>query len=692
MKTYDAIVIGAGSGGLTSAVGFKNIGKSVLLVEKEHMGGECTNTGCIPSKAILNHAKKYHLAKKLAGDSPSLSSYKNETFNEIKRIVDGILAHETPDVFKEMGIDVIMGEATFTGKNTVSVNDKNFEFKKAVIATGSSPRMIDIKGLDEKYVLTNQNVFTQEKIPEKLLVIGSGPIGMELGQAFAMLGSEVTIGTIDHRFAKLEDPEISPIIRKEFEELGVTIYDHAFISHVDGDTAHFNIKDDEGHVLGSKSIEFEKVLIAIGRVPNIPTGLENAGIKYNKHAIETNIHYRTTNKNVYAVGDVSLRNKFTHTADDAARHVVKEILLPFTRPQRFRQVPKVTYTQPEIAAVGLSHAQAADKYGKDSIIKISVPFSENDRAITDGSTENGLAIITAKKLSGRILGANIIGQSAGEILSTITLAMEQKISLWKINSLVFPYPTISQVIKKASDKFLAYQLGNIKGDVLSLIKRNGSKLFALVFWGALISTFFWYKNSNNLTFLDMARSIGDINATVWGPLIFIVIYTLRPLIFFTATLLTILAGVLFGLWGGIAWTMIGENLSANVAYWVGRFFGGDIKLPEGVVKHFRDEARKNSFMTVLVARFIYLPFDLTNYAAGIMKIKWSSYALATIIGIIPGMTTFVALGASFQSIADFDPEMVSANPKTLALSAVLFIGSLILARFIKKQQSSKKTL
>jgi len=222
-------------------------------------------------------------------------------------------------------------------------------------------------------------------------------------------------------------------------------------------------------------------------------------------------------------------------------------------------------------------------------------------------------------------------------------------------------------------------------------KKKYIKLVGLLFWAALLVAFFYYKTTNELTFLEMARTIGDAEETKWAPLVFIVVYALRPLIFFPATLLTILAGVLFGPIYGVIYTIFGENMSANLAYWVGRFFGGDVKLPEGVVKHLRTTAQENSFTTVLIARFIYLPFDLTNYASGILKVSWPSYFLATLIGIMPGLTTFVLLGASFENLADFDPSMVKFDPQTFGISAVLFVSSLLLARYFKKRQSQKKT-
>jgi len=466
MKKYDVVVVGAGSGGLTAAVGFKNIGKSVLLIEREHMGGECTNTGCIPSKTLLHRATHYSNAIALSGENEQTKQYKTETLNHVRKIIGNILEHETPEKFEKEGIDVVFGEAIYTSPSTLRVGKIDYEFGKSVIATGSSPRMIDIPGLDSEHVLTNQNVFLLEKIPEKLLIIGSGPIGMELGQAFAMLGTSVTIVTRDKRFAALEDPKISELLEKRFEDQNIQIIVDSEVTSVSKNAAHISSQ-------GKKvSVDFDKVLIAIGRVPNIPEGLKSAGVQITSHGVETDKHHRTTNKNIFAVGDVALQFKFTHTADDAARHVVKRSLLkvfPLSS-QQSRAIPKVTYTRPSIATVGLSYTDAVKKYGEHKIIRVEASYEQNDRAITDGATEYGHAIVVAKKISGRIVGAHIIGQSSGEIISLFTLAIEDRISMWRLNKLIYPYPTISLIIKKLTDNFMSYQLSNIPSDIFSYFK------------------------------------------------------------------------------------------------------------------------------------------------------------------------------------------------------------------------------
>ncbi|MEX0930751.1 MAG: NAD(P)/FAD-dependent oxidoreductase, partial [Candidatus Paceibacterota bacterium] len=425
---FDVIVIGAGSGGLTAAVGFAKVGKRVLLVEREHLGGECANSGCVPSKALLHHAKAYHQATTIAGTNTATETYRKEAFTYVRSKIDEILAEETPEAFENLGITVVMGEAQFTAPYNLKVGNKIYSFKTAIIATGSSPRLMDISGLDQNTILTNQNIFALKKIPKRILIIGAGPVGLEIGQALALLGSEVTIAAIDTEFARLEDPAIRSILRKQFESLGIKIELQAFIQKVENSEAIFNRKDDNV-VTETFRVQFDTILIAIGRVPNIPHGIEAAGIKADARCIMVDSQYRTSNKYVYAIGDVSQRLKFTHTADDSARQVVTRIISKgFLRVNKRKAVPKVTYTLPEVAQVGLSWGEAVKKFGEERVMRIEIPFTHSDRAKTDNDT-TGLLIVVARRLNGTVLGANIIGPAAGEILSLFTLAIDRKVSM-----------------------------------------------------------------------------------------------------------------------------------------------------------------------------------------------------------------------------------------------------------------------
>jgi len=688
---YDIIVIGAGSGGLTTAIGFSKVGKKVLLVEKEHMGGECTNTGCIPSKALLHHAREFYTASKISGETTANETYRSQAFTYVRNIVNEVLQEETPETFAKLGIDVVMGEAIFLSKCSLKVGEVEYRYKTAIIATGSSPRTLEVPGLEETDILTNQNIFSLNDVPEKLLIIGGGPIGLEMAQAFAMLGSEVTIAERSETFARLEDATIGPILRNSFESMGIIIKTGAAIEKVDGNTARFTVTTDKDNT-EKFTTEFDQILVAIGRVPNIPAGIELAGITADAHGVLVDGQHLTSNKYVYAVGDVAQRLKFTHTADDTARQVVAHVTSKgILRLNQNKAVPKVTYTSPEVAQVGLSWNEAIAHYSTDHLMRIEVPFTENDRAKTDAATD-GVLVVIAKRISGRVLGAHIAGPAAGEMINIFTLAIDHKISLWKLQKVIFAYPTYSLVIKKAADQFVGRQISDVRTDLLHLIKRHAPKLIAATLWIAAITGFNQYQTTQGLTTTQTAINVFDvITMTIWGPLLYILIYAIRPVTFFPATALTILAGIFFGFVWGTILTVIAATLAAGVAYLVGRFFGANLKLERTALGSSIAALRENTFSAVLMMRLIFLPFDLVSYAAGILQTKFMPFILATFAGIILGTATFVSIGASLN-VAEFQANGFSFDlfePQFLLLSAIIFIVSLGLSKVLKRWRVEK---
>lgn len=679
MENFDVVVVGAGSAGLTVAVGLAKARKKVLLVEKEHLGGECTNSGCIPSKALLYFAKEYYLTKKLAGRT---NQEPVDALLYLKQKRAEILEEETPAALEHHGMKVILGEAKFLTPNSIEVNSESFHFTKAVIATGSNPRIIDLPGVNQSDILTNQNIFELETLPKQLLIIGAGPIGMELGQALAMLGTKVTIVSNQNEFAHLEDPALRSLIEKSFIDLGITILKSANVNRIENGQALITLANKS-----EARVAFDKILIAIGRTPKLPKGLESANIIYDGDGVKIDSQYRTTNKSVYAIGDVSQKLKFTHTAGDTGRQVVAHILSRgWLRVDSSKAVPKVTYINPEVAQVGLSEKEVIEKYKPAEYHRLEIPFSSNDRAHTDGKT-NGLVVVFAKRISGQILGAHIAGERAGELISYFTLGIDEKLSLWTLRRLIFAYPTYSLLVQKVGDVFLATQLQSLKTDLIFLLKKHLPKIVALIFWSILIYQFQHYRISNNLSYGDLLFSLYEFfTMSMWGPLIYIVLYAVRPLIFFPATLLTALSGALFGLWWGVIYTIIGANLSANLAYWVGRFFGSDLRLEDSFLGKYVKWLRSRPFESVLFMRLFFVPFDLANYGAGILKVKWSSYTLATIVGTLPGSTIFVSLGAalSVMSIMDNGITFDAFEPKYIAVSIILFVVSVVLSKWLQK--------
>ena len=254
----------------------------------------------------------------------------------------------------------------------------------------------------------------------------------------------------------------------------------------------------------------------------------------------------------------------------------------FVRVRAQKAVPKVTYTDPEVAQVGLGWEAAAGLYGGDCIYRIEVPLDSNDRARTD-TAGAGILVVIARRLSGRVLGAHMIGPRAGELITIFTIAIDHKLSLWRLNRVIYAYPTYALWIKKATDTFITQQLQHIRTDILSLVCRHRSKVAAALVWSIVLFTFQYYRVSNDHTYQELlVQLFSFFTGTVYGPLLYIVVYTIRPLIFFPATVLTALSGALFGFWWGIVYTIVGENLSANLAYWIGRFFGKDGRLENGV--------------------------------------------------------------------------------------------------------------
>jgi len=686
-ENYDVVVLGAGSGGLSSAVGLAKVGKRVLLIEREHMGGECTNSGCIPSKALLHHAKQYYSGIAVAGKTASSETFRQEAFTYVRNKITELLNDETPEHFRNLGMTVVLGEGIFTSPKSIKVGQTEYFFKKAIVATGSQPRPLFVPGLAPERVLTNQNLFLLERIPEKILIVGGGPIGMEMGQALAMLGSLVTIVDNGPRFARLEDEAISPIITKVFTNLGITILNNAGVVKVENDLATIEVKNTEGQVNDFKMVTFDKVLVAIGRVPNIPAGIDMAHVTATTFGISVNKNWQSSNKHIYALGDVAAALKFTHVADDTARQVVAHIVSMGLLSVKEKAVPKVTYTEPEIAQVGLSWTEAKETIGEEYIMRVEVPLSANDRARTDDATE-GLLVVVAKRLSGQILGAHLIAPRAGELLSTLTLAMENNISLYRLRSTIFAYPTYSLILKRAGDYFLAQQFKDLKPDLLRVVKRQGGKVLIALLWLWGLFTIYSYQQTLGLSASELSLQLFSfITSSPVAPLLYILLYTIRPITFFPGTALTILSGVFFGL-SGIIYTIIGANLSSALAYAVGRLFSKNKTSKQTLFSSWSELLNKNPFLAILTMRLMFLPFDVVNYGAGLLRVSFVPYLLATFLGTLLGIVTFVTIGASI-SVQEFTKNGIATEAidgTFIALSAAIFIASIIISKYLQKKK------
>ncbi|BAU10622.1 tRNA uridine 5-carboxymethylaminomethyl modification enzyme GidA, putative [Leptolyngbya sp. NIES-3755] len=441
---YDLVVIGAGTAGLVVAAGAAGlgIGLKVAIIEKHLMGGDCLNVGCVPSKTVIRSSRvvgEMQQARSFGVIPPDQIEVDFPAVMErMRRVRAEISENDSAERFQKLGIDVFLGEGRFLDRERIAVGDRILKFKKAAIATGARASKPNIPGLAEVGFLTNETVFSLTERPNHLAVIGGGSIGCEMAQTFRRLGCEVTLFHNKNRLLDREDPEAAEILKTVLIDEGIRIVFNRSIDKVEpGKTIHFN----------SEQITVDEILVGAGRSPNIEgLNLEAAGVEYTKKGVKVDDYLQTTNSKIFAAGDICMDWKYTHAADAAARIVIKNALFsPFglSRSKLSNLVmPWATYTDPEIAHVGLYEAPNAET--------IKIPLEKVDRAIADGET-NGFVKILHRK--GEILGATIVARHAGEMISEVTLAIVGKCSLNTLSSVIHPYPTQAEVIRKAADAY-----------------------------------------------------------------------------------------------------------------------------------------------------------------------------------------------------------------------------------------------
>lgn len=431
---YDLVVIGAGSGGLTAAIGGAKIGARVLLIEKELLGGDCTHYGCVPSKALI----KFSQNNRAVGTKKAL-----EHVQKTKKV---IADHETKEELEKItNLHIQFGEPKFISKNVLELNSKNIEAKNFVIATGSTARIPEIDGIDKVEVLTHREIFKPREF-KSLTVIGGGPIGAELAQAFCKLGVKVTIIETNDRILKREDKAAAELVMKIFEEDGIEIVTNAKIDKI----SHSNGKKIVH--LGKKEIKSDEVLVAIGKKPNVKgLGLEKAGVEYTENGIKVNSRGRTTNRRIYAVGDVVEGPQFTHFANHQGKVALTNMIFKFPVKVDTKVFPKVTFTNPQIASIGITEEDATNQ--EIEFIKLYKKYSEIDRAITDNNSNGFFKILTDKK--GFIIGATLVGEGSGELIGEIALAMKNKIKASSFSDTIHPYPTYGYGLRNTMDQFRA---------------------------------------------------------------------------------------------------------------------------------------------------------------------------------------------------------------------------------------------
>ncbi|WP_201864236.1 dihydrolipoyl dehydrogenase family protein [Microvirga soli] len=470
----DLCVIGAGSAGLSVASIAASFGASVVLVEKNRMGGDCLNVGCVPSKALIAaslHARTMREAGSfgIGGGEPSVDFAKVHA--HVKGAIAAIAPMDSGERYRAMGVSVIESEARFTDAQTVVAADQVIEARRFVIATGSRPAVPPIPGLEQISYLTNETIFDLAEKPEHLVVIGGGAVGVEIAQAYRLLGAEVTLLEAGERLLAQEDPEMASIIEGALRSDGVVVRAGSSISRVEPAEA-----GGVGVVLdSSETIKGSHLLVATGRKPIVDDiGLEAAGIASDASGILVDKGLRTSNRRVYAIGDCAggagAGARFTHVANHHAGLVIRNAL--FRLPIRVGQapIPRVTYTAPEFASVGLTEAQARKEHGTIRILRWA--FADNDRARTERRTEGHVkAVVTPR---GRILGCSIVGAHAGELIMPWVLAMSRGLKVSHLAGLIYPYPTYSEVTKSTAVEFLKPSAQNPwVRRLVSLVRRLG---------------------------------------------------------------------------------------------------------------------------------------------------------------------------------------------------------------------------
>jgi pyruvate/2-oxoglutarate dehydrogenase complex dihydrolipoamide dehydrogenase (E3) component len=451
---YNLVVIGAGTAGLVTAAGAAGLGARVALIERHLMGGDCLNVGCVPSKCVIRSSRLVgdvmsadQLGVRVSGAEVDFGA----VMARMRRLRARLSVIDSAQRFtQEKGVDVFLGDARFTGADSVEVAGQTLRFKRAVITTGARASEPPIPGLSEAGYLTNETVFSLTERPNRLAVIGGGPIGSELAQAFQRLGCQVTLLQDTGHILNREDADAAEIVQRVFQREGVRLVLSADILRVQRDGADKVLR--VRHAGGEDDVRVDEILIGAGRAPNVEgLGLETVGVEYDaRRGVKVDDHLRTSNARIFAAGDVCMEWKFTHAADFAARIVIQNALFLGRKKLSALLMPWCTYTDPEIAHVGLYEHDAVTRgIAVDTYVR---PFAEVDRAVADGE-EDGFVKIMVRKGTDQILGATIVASHAGDMISEISVAMAGKLGLGALASVIHPYPTQAEAIRQLGDMY-----------------------------------------------------------------------------------------------------------------------------------------------------------------------------------------------------------------------------------------------
>ena len=664
--------------------------KKIALIEKWLIWWDCTNYWCVPSKALIDIAKNWKY------DNVS------DTLKQVRARRKIIQDEETIEKIEKYWMKIYKWFASFKDKNTVEINPPsplnkrelkcNLEItaKNIIISTWSHPVIYPIEWLNKKDILTNENIFEIRENFEKLVVIGWWYIWCELAESFANLWVKVTIIQRNIRLIPKEEKQASEVIKKVFKSKGIEILTNTTVEKTKWNKLIILEKWSET----KKEIKFDKVLVALWRWANIEwLNLKNAWIKFDKKWIFVNKYNETNIKNISAIWDcVNWNPQFTHWANNEWRWVIRNILFPFIKNTTRKAIlPTTLYTNIEVSRVWKIEEELLKKYSKNDIISKIVYFENNDRSKLTEDTIWFVKIIF-RRVSWKILWATIVWKWAWEMLPVLTFAMSNNISAYKLSKQIFSYPTKSEVIKKVADKFVISTISNFKWEAKYFFKDNILQILTFIIWWTILYNFFSYKESSNLTFEQIAITIYNFiswNIVYW-PFIYILFYTIRPIVLFPATLMTFMSWALFWLWWWIAFTMIWENLSAILAYFlwtilwkkiVGRWDNN------WLLNELKNKANQSPFTTILMTRLLFFPFDLVNYISWFLRIKFKSFVLATIIWIIPWATVFILAWSSFynnwKQLTSFSEAIKNIDVTMLFYAGTLFVITILFAKFLK---------
>jgi pyruvate/2-oxoglutarate dehydrogenase complex dihydrolipoamide dehydrogenase (E3) component len=449
--TADICVIGGGSAGLSVAAGAVQMGARTVLIEAGRMGGDCLNTGCVPSKSLLAAAKVAQTVRTsrrfgVDGTLPHVEFAK--VHDHVQDVIATIAPHDSVERFSKLGCTVIQAHARFVDHRTVEAGEQGIRARRFVVATGSRAGIPAIPGLDDVPYFTNETLFDNKELPEHLVIIGAGPIGCEMAQAHRRLGARVTMLDLGPMLPR-DDPEAAAVVRRVFAGEGIAVAERVRISRIEQRDGGVAVALAEGD--GERWIEGSHLLIAAGRRPNVESlGLEVAGVRFSAQGIDTDTRLRSSNHRIFAAGDVAGGYQFTHMASYHAGIVLRNILFRLPARNTPAAMPWVTFTDPQLAQVGLTETQARQAYG-DAVHVLRADFADNDRARAERLTDGFLKAVVSRR--GKVLGATIVGPHAGELIQPWVLAISQGLRIGALAGMIAPYPTFGEISKRAAGSF-----------------------------------------------------------------------------------------------------------------------------------------------------------------------------------------------------------------------------------------------